>query len=78
MAVTAAWVISGDQGLSSRSKFWDYLKAFLVTGKVVTGKPHRGQGSGALACPQTVCLSSEGFYLSVPEAQWFLAGLSAQ
>lgn len=48
MAVTAAWVISGDQGLSSKSKFWDYLKAFLVIGKVVTGMPHGGQGSGAL------------------------------
>lgn len=52
-----------------------FLKAFLVT-----GKPHSGQGSGALESTpvSTNCLSSEGFYLFVPEAQWVLAGLSVQ
>lgn len=70
MAVTAAWVISGDQGLSSRSKSWDYLKAFLVTGKVVTGMPHGGQCSGALESNPSVhklpvCLQKAFIFLSL-------------
>lgn len=78
MAVTAAWVISGDQGLSSRSKFWDFLKAFLVT-----GKPHSGQGSGALESNPSVhklsvCLQKAFIFFFVPEAQWVLARLSVQ
>lgn len=74
MAVTAGWVISGDQGLSSRSKFWDYLKAFLVTGKVVMGKLHGGQGSGALESNPSV----HKLPACLQKAFIFLAGLSVQ